>query len=120
LETERSERIMRGGRFRLIRIVAFILVIGLAFFSLLLSSSGGKAVNADINVPQGFARVADLARPRHEVRIERALKLDELMGFNPDLASLLRTPRERQPSDDSQRVEQLASLSPERGRDSAR
>jgi hypothetical protein len=111
---------MRGGRFRLIRIVAFVLMIGLAIFSPLFSSSGERAVNADVNVPQGFARVAELARPRAEVRIERVLKLDEFAGFNSDLASLLRTPRERHLSDDLQRIEHLASLSPEHGRDSAR
>jgi hypothetical protein len=111
---------MRGGRHRLIRFLAFILVIGLAIFSPLFGSSGEKAAGVDINVPQGLARVAELARPRPEVRIERVLKLEEFMGFNPDLASLLRNPREQRLSDDERAVEQLASLSRERGRDDAR
>jgi hypothetical protein len=55
---------MRGGKLRLIRIVAFILVIGLALFSPLFSPSGEKPMSADMNVPQQVARVADLARTR--------------------------------------------------------
>jgi hypothetical protein len=110
---------MRDGRFRLIRSVAFILVIGLALFSPLFSLSTDKAAKVDINVPQQVARVAELTRPRPEVRIERVLKLDEFMGFDPDLASLFRNSRERRFSDEASAVEQLASLSPEHARDNA-
>jgi hypothetical protein len=109
---------MRGGRLGLIRIMAFILVIGLAVFSPLFTLSSDKAAKVDMNIPNQVTRVANLARPRPEVRIERVLKLEEFLGFDPDLASLLRNPREQRVPDDSQAVEQLASLSPEHGRDS--
>jgi hypothetical protein len=110
---------MRGGRLRLIQIMAFILMVGLAVFSPLFTLSSDKAAKVDINIPNQVMQVVDLARPRPEVRIERVLKLEELLGFDPDLASLLRHPREQRVPDDSQAVEQLASLSPEHGRDSA-
>jgi hypothetical protein len=109
---------MRGGRLRLIRIVAFILVIGLVIFSPLFGSSSEKAARVDMNVPQQVARVAEIDRPRPQVRIERVLKLDELTGFDPDLASLLRPRREHRLADDAPAVEQLASLSSEHGRGS--
>ncbi len=110
---------MRDRRLRLIRILAFILMIGLVIFSPLFVASSEKAATVDMNVPPKVARAAEIARPRPEVRIERVLKLDEFMGFDPDLASLLRTPREQRISDDERAVEQLASLSLEHGRDNA-
>ena len=58
---------MRGGRLRLIRIVAFILVIGLVIFSPLSGSSSEKAARVDMNVPQQFARAS-------QKLIARALK----------------------------------------------
>ncbi|HEX8136892.1 MAG TPA: hypothetical protein VF544_04815 [Pyrinomonadaceae bacterium] len=110
---------MRGGRLRLIRILAFILVIGLAIFSPLSSSLSDKAVNVGMNLAQPVARTAEIARPRPEVRIERVLKLEELAGFDPDLASLLMAPREQRITHNSQAVEQLAALSSEYGKASA-
>ena len=108
---------MRGGRLRLIRIVAFILVIGLVLFSPLFGSSSEKTARVEMNVPQQVARLAEIDRPRPQVRrIERVLKLDELTGFDPDLASLLRPQRERRLAYDAPAVEQLASLSSEHGR----
>jgi hypothetical protein len=120
LETERSKGIMRGGKLRLIRILAIILVVGLALFSPLFSPSIDEAAKVDMNVPQQFARVAELDRPRTEVRIERVLNLDEFKGFDPDLASGLRNSRERRFSDDASAVEQLASLSTEHASDNVR
>ncbi|HEX8144802.1 MAG TPA: hypothetical protein VF553_19690 [Pyrinomonadaceae bacterium] len=99
--------------------MAFILVIVLAVFSPLFTLSGERAARVDMNIPHQVTRVADLARPRPEVRIERVLKLEEFLGFDPDLAALLINPREQRLPDDSQAVEQLAFLSPEHGRDSA-
>ena len=110
---------MRGGKLRLIRIVAFILVIALALFSPLFGPSIDKAAKADMNVPQQVARLAELDRPRTEVRIERVLNWEEFKGFDPDLASGLRNSRERWFSADASAVEQLASLSTEHARDSA-
>ncbi|HEX8775419.1 MAG TPA: hypothetical protein VF735_17750 [Pyrinomonadaceae bacterium] len=111
---------MRGGKLRLIRILAIILVVGLALFSPLFSPSIDEAAKVDMNVPQQFARVAELDRPRTEVRIERVLNLDEFKGFDPDLASGLRNSRERRFSDDASAVEQLASLSTEHASDNVR
>jgi hypothetical protein len=111
---------MHGGRLKWIKIVAIILVIGLAVFSPLLSLSSEKAGKVHMNVPPQVARVIELDRPRSEVRIERVLKLDELTGFDPDLASLLRAPRAWRTSDDAPEGEQFASLSSEHRRFTAR
>ena len=107
---------MLDRRLRLIRILAFILMIGLAIFSPLLVVSSDNAVKVDMNVPPQVARVAEVARPQPEVRIERVLKLEEFKGFDPDLASLFGKRREWQSFDDAQAFEQVASLSAEQGR----
>ena len=109
---------MRGGRLRLIQRIAFILAIGLALFSPLFILSNDKAAKVDMNIPNQVMRVAAVARPRPEVRIERVLKLDDFPGFDPDLASLLGNPREQRMPIDSQAVEHIASLSPEHKKDS--
>lgn len=108
---------MRKTRFRLIQIIAMIVILGLALFSPLLGLQAQKAAGPDMNIPPQPARVAAFDRPRPEVRIERVLKLDELTGFDPDIASLLNSLNEQQPVDhapageSAQPVEQLASLS---------
>ncbi|MBD0328399.1 MAG: hypothetical protein ICV68_18435 [Pyrinomonadaceae bacterium] len=107
---------MRGGKLKLIQIMAIILVIGLALLSPLFSLSSGKAGKVDMNVPAQVLSVTELDRPRPEVRIERVLTSDEFKGFDPGLALLLRTPRESRISDDAPEGEQLASLSSEHGR----
>ena len=47
-------------------------------------------------MPPQPAPVVVLDRPRPEIRIERALKLDDFTGFDPGLAAWLATAHERQ------------------------
>ena len=109
---------MRKNRLRLIQIVAMIVILGLAFFSPLLSLPPQQTANHDMNVPPP-ARVAAIDRPRPEIRVERVLKLDEFTGFDPDLAALLNGSRELRSGDDvatggsARTFGQLASLSNE-------
>ncbi|HEX8652823.1 MAG TPA: hypothetical protein VF708_18550 [Pyrinomonadaceae bacterium] len=107
---------MRSGKLKLMQIMAIILIIGLAVLSPLFRLSSEKAGKVDMNVAPQVARVTELDRPRPEVRIERVLKLGEFRDFDPDLAMLLKTPREWRISDDAPEGEQLASLSSEHWR----
>jgi hypothetical protein len=107
---------MHSGKLKLMQIMAIILIIGLAVLSSLFRLSSEKAGKVDMTVPPPVASVTELDRPRPEVRIERVLKLGEFRDFDPDLAMLLKTPREWRISDDAPEGEQLASLSSEHGR----
>jgi ABC-type Zn2+ transport system substrate-binding protein/surface adhesin len=111
---------MRVKNLRLTAIVAFILVISIAVFSQAFSSLGENVGKIDMSVPQKIARVADHALKRSEVRIEREVKLENLIGFDPYLASFLRNPLERRIADKAAEVEQVASLSHERERGGGR
>lgn len=80
---------MRDLRFTLIRIIAVILVIGLLLFSPLLGLTAKNGGDSTMNVPPQPRYVTTFERPRPEIRVERVLKLDDLTGFDPDIASLL-------------------------------
>lgn len=84
---------MRGLRFTLIRIIAIILVIGLAVFSPLFGLLGKGGAASEMNVPPQPRYVSTFDRPRPEMRIERVLKWDDFTGFDPDLASLFEASR---------------------------
>lgn len=110
---------MRELRFTLIWIAAIVLVIGLAVFSPLFSLHAKNGVAYDMNVPPQPVSMATFDRPRTEIRIERALKLDDFSGFDPSLASLLEAARERQTTEVARAdevgegFEQIASISHE-------
>jgi hypothetical protein len=108
---------MRDLRFTLIRIIAIVLVIGLAVISPLFSLPAKNGLAYDINVPPQPVYVTTFDRPRPEIRIERVLKLDDFTGFDPDLASLFEAARRPQTTEvaradrGGQRFEQVASIS---------
>ncbi len=89
---------MRTVRRRLIPVVALVVALGLAVVWLLLARPSQKAVGADANVPPQPARVASLDRPRPEIRVERELRLEEFMGFDPELAPWLSGSFEKYPA----------------------
>jgi hypothetical protein len=90
---------MRDLRFTFIRIIAVILVIGILLFSPLFSLTAKNSAVSTMNVPPQPRYVTTFDRPRPEVRIERVLKLEDLTGFDPDLATLFEATRVPQRSD---------------------
>ena len=109
---------MKGLRFTFVRIIAVILVIGLAVFSPLLSLPAKDKVAYDMSAPPQPRHMATFDRPRPEFRIERVLRLDEFKGFDPDLAWLLEATGDPQKSEISRardtgvkRFDEMASIS---------
>ena len=113
---------MRTMRLRLVLAVALVVGLGLGGVWLLLERPTQSVASPGEGTGPQPAQAATFDGSRPEIQVGREVKLEEVFGFNRELASWLSKFREQQRAAGTpvRQPEQVASLSDGRGRSDAR